>query len=248
MKVVVWDSPGVLGQLLGLGLRARHPLPLPLLPSVWRSLAGEEVAWEEAGEEEPATSSFLSTLEQMEEAEWEEQEPITWTFPGLTGGEVELVEGGRERVVGWRERRDFCSMVRALRVREWGAKEQVAEVLGGLATLAPLHLLRHLYTPGQLEVELCGEERIDLAFLRAHTMYQAGLYEDDPHIGMFWTVLGSFTQHQLGRLVKFACNQVYSPFHFKKNNQIPMFTCMPPVTRSVYPPGAPPPCRRRRCP
>ena len=60
-------------------------------------------------------------------------------------------------------------------------------------------------------------------------MYQAGLYEDDPHIGMFWAVLGSFTQHQLGRLVKFACNQVYSPFHFTKNNQIPMFTWIPPL-------------------
>ena len=69
---------------------------------------------------------------------------------------------------------------------------------------------RHLFTAAQLEVQLCGLARVELAFLRRHTMYLAGLQEEDPHIRLFWSVLAGFTQDQLGRLVKFACNQVLS--------------------------------------
>ena len=79
------------------------------------------------------------------------------------------------------------------------------EVAPSLQLLLP----RHLFTPAQLEVQLCGLARVELAFLRRHTMYLAGLQEEDPHIRLFWSVLAGFTQDQLGRLVKFACNQVF---------------------------------------
>ena len=99
-----------LGQLLGVGLRAGLPLALPLQPAVWRALVGEETGWGEAGSLEPATLEHLATLEQMGELEWQE-EPTTWTFPSVTGRQVELVAGGKERQVAWEERGHYCTLV-----------------------------------------------------------------------------------------------------------------------------------------
>ena len=42
-------------------------------------------------------------------------------------------------------------------------------------------------------------------------MYQVGLAESDPHIQYFWSVLAGFSQEELGRFVKFACNQKRIP-------------------------------------
>ena len=46
----------------------------------------------------------------MGEVEWQE-EPTTWTFPSITGRQVELVAGGKERQVAWEERGHFCTLV-----------------------------------------------------------------------------------------------------------------------------------------
>lgn len=40
-----------------------------------------------------------------------------------------------------------------------------------------------------------------------HTIYQVGLTETEPHIRFFWNALESFSQEELRRFVKFACNQ-----------------------------------------
>ena len=42
-------------------------------------------------------------------------------------------------------------------------------------------------------------------------MYQVGLTENDSHIQYFWKVLESFSQEELRRFVKFACNQERIP-------------------------------------
>ena len=42
-------------------------------------------------------------------------------------------------------------------------------------------------------------------------MYQVGLAESDPHIQYFWAVLEGFSQDELGRFIKFACNQKRIP-------------------------------------
>ena len=48
---------------------------------------------------------------------------------------------------------------------------------------------------------------IPLSYLRANTIYQAGLSEADEHIRFFWAALESFSPRQMQRFLKFACNQ-----------------------------------------
>ena len=61
-------------------------------------------------------------------------------------------------------------------------------------------------------------------------MYQVGLTETDQHIEFFWTALESFGQDDLGRFIKFACNQerILRLVHAVMDLQIqPMFLHIP---------------------
>ena len=42
-------------------------------------------------------------------------------------------------------------------------------------------------------------------------MYQVGLMESDAHIQYFWGALESFSQDELRKFIKFACNQERVP-------------------------------------
>ena len=62
-----------------------------------------------------------------------------------------------------------------------------------------------------LSRRLCGVPNIDLSYLKRHTTYTSGLSESDAHIVAFWEVLESFSQAELRKFVKFACNQERIP-------------------------------------
>lgn len=42
-------------------------------------------------------------------------------------------------------------------------------------------------------------------------MYQVGLMETDQHIQFFWNTLSGLSQEDLGKFIKFACNQERIP-------------------------------------
>jgi E3 ubiquitin-protein ligase HECTD4 len=62
-----------------------------------------------------------------------------------------------------------------------------------------------------MEFRVCGQPEVDLAFLRAHTMYQVGLSETDAHVVFFWRTLEGLSPEQLQMFIKFACNQERIP-------------------------------------
>lgn len=58
---------------------------------------------------------------------------------------------------------------------------------------------------------MCGSIRVDLAYLRRHTTYTSGLSDTDAHIIFFWDILAEFSDDELRKFVKFACNQERIP-------------------------------------
>lgn len=46
---------------------------------------------------------------------------------------------------------------------------------------------------------------------QAHTIYQMGLTEHDEHIQNFWHILESMSEEDLGKFIKFSCNQERIP-------------------------------------
>lgn len=72
--------------------------------------------------------------------------------------------------------------------------------------------------------------------LQAHTMYQVGLMETDQHIEFFWTALEMFTQEELCRFIKFACNQERIPFTCPCKDGGPDTAHVPPYPMKIAPP------------
>lgn len=72
--------------------------------------------------------------------------------------------------------------------------------------------------------------------LQAHTMYQVGLMETDQHIEFFWTALEMFTQEELCKFIKFACNQERIPFTCPCKDGGPDTAHVPPYPMKIAPP------------
>ena len=167
-----------LGQLIGVALRAGIPLPLPLMPSFWSALAGEPAhAWQQCRDWDPVAHNHLAGLETCRQEEWGGVAAggLRFTYRALTGEEVELLPGGAALSVSWEDRAEYCGLVKGLRLGEWQCRERVEHILAGLATTAPIAFIQNTFTPAELELRVCGQPRVDLAFLRHHTIYQVGI-------------------------------------------------------------------------
>lgn len=71
---------------------------------------------------------------------------------------------------------------------------------------------------------------------QAHTMYQVGLMETDQHIELFWGALETFTQEELCKFIKFACNQERIPFTCPCKDGGPDTAHVPPYPMKIAPP------------
>lgn len=67
-------------------------------------------------------------------------------------------------------------------------------------------------------------------------MYQVGLMETDQHIEFFWGALEMFTQEELCKFVKFACNQERIPFTCPCKDGGPDTAHVPPYPMKIAPP------------
>ncbi|XP_035690107.1 probable E3 ubiquitin-protein ligase HECTD4, partial [Branchiostoma floridae] len=245
-----------LGQLLGVAVRADVPLPLDLLPPFWKGLVGLPLDEDDLREADILTYNYITRLAeaetesdfwaacaevcpaQLQEGEGGDHPLCSFTFSSVTGEDVELCAGGRSRMLSWENRVEYLSLIRALRLEELRCANRMAPIAAGLATIVPVQVL-HILTPGDLELRTCGMPHVDLAFLRSHTMYQVGLMETDTHIEFFWSSLESFSQDQLRKFVKFACNQERIPCTCPCKDGGPDTAHVPPYPMKIAPPDGP---------
>uniref|UniRef100_A0A8C1PKU9 HECT domain E3 ubiquitin protein ligase 4 n=1 Tax=Cyprinus carpio TaxID=7962 RepID=A0A8C1PKU9_CYPCA len=244
------------GQLLGIAIRADVPLPLDLLGSFWKGLVGEALDPEaDFREADLLTYNYIKKFENLaDEAELEAlcaevssqshmgESPdspsrpcCTFTYITMTGEEVELCHGGRDIAVSWENKDVYVRAVRELRLRELQNEECMSAVRAGLGSIIPLQLLT-LLSPAEVELRTCGLPDINLEFLKAHTMYQVGLMETDQHIEFFWAALEVFTQEELSKFIKFACNQERIPFTCPCKDGGPDTAHVPPYPMKIAPP------------
>ncbi|KAM6193704.1 putative E3 ubiquitin-protein ligase HECTD4 isoform 2-T2 [Sarcoramphus papa] len=244
------------GQLLGIAIRADVPLPLDLLPSFWKTLVGEPLDPDvDLQEADILTYNYVKKFENIHDetelealcAEIASQHLATespdcpnkpcckFTYLTMTGEEVELCPRGRHIPVGWENKDVYATAIRSLRMRELQTPECMTAVRAGLGSIIPLQLLTTL-TPLEMELRTCGLPYINLEFLKAHTMYQVGLMETDQHIEFFWSALEMFTQEELCKFIKFACNQERIPFTCPCKDGGPDTAHVPPYPMKIAPP------------
>lgn len=203
------------GQLLGITMRADIPLGLDMLACVWKLLVGAELdPVTDLKEADLLTYNYIKKIE-MVETESELQALCSGVFSrfvysSLAGEEVELINKGGTVQVCWENRQEYVDAIRGLRFQELLCEDRVRAVHCGIASIIPFQLMA-LMSPLDLEIRTSGLPVVDLDFLKAHTMYQVGLMETDQHIQFFWNTLSGLSQEDLGKFIKFACNQERIP-------------------------------------
>ncbi|XP_059510969.1 probable E3 ubiquitin-protein ligase HECTD4 isoform X1 [Stegostoma tigrinum] len=244
------------GQLLGTAIRADVPLPLDLLPTFWKTLVGEPLDPEyDLQEVDILTYNYIKKFETVnnepelealcaevtshhlttESPESPNKPCCKFSYITMTGEEVELCPGGKNITVMWDNKDAYASAIRNLRLQEIENTDCMTAVRAGLGSIIPLQLLT-LPTPLEMELRTCGLPYINLEFLKAHTMYQVGLMETDQHIEFFWAALEMFTQEELCKFIKFACNQERIPFTCPCKDGGPDTAHVPPYPMKIAPP------------
>lgn len=116
------------------------------------------------------------------------------------GTEVELVPGGKNRVLTKENANEFVQLVLQKRLNE--CEKQLKAIKAGIGMVFPTFLMK-LYTWKELEYKVCGKPSIDLHHLRAISKY-AGCTEDDETCKRFWRVLESFSDEEKSLYLKFV--------------------------------------------
>jgi hypothetical protein len=193
-----------LGQLMGLALRTRAPLPLNLAPMVWMQLVRAEVGAADLRRVDAgACKDFMDpdrngtvTADTFEDCfpDW------SWTVDGEPDGE-EVVPGGAGMVVSFEGARGYVDAVRRHHLH--AADGAVQLVREGLGSVVPLRWLS-LWTGPELERAVAGDPAICVARLRAHTEYEYPLTAGNRECLLLWEVLESFSPQQRSLFLRFV--------------------------------------------
>ena len=204
------------GQIIGMAVRSRVPLPLGIAPVFWKCLANESIPDQDVTNMDPDLEVYLNELEAVSSSEVFEaflehhQYPV-FVHHSVTGEEAELCPGGKNIALTYDNRMDYISDIRRFRRREIVCKDQINSIVTGLSTILPWRFIEGCFTGDELQAFICGAEDADLHILKKHTIYQVGLSEDDRHIQDFWQILFSLNSKQKKMFIKFACNQERIP-------------------------------------
>lgn len=205
------------GQIIGMAVRSRIPLPLGIAPIFWKCLANESITDQDVIHVDPDLEVYLNELEtassnpEVFEAFLEHHQYPAFAHHSITGEEAELCPGGKNMALTYENCMDYVKKMRRFRRREIVCKDQIASIVTGLSTILPWRFIEGFFTGDELQALVCGAEDTDLHILKKHTIYQVGLSEDDRHIQDFWQILFSLNSKQKKMFIKFACNQERIP-------------------------------------
>lgn len=182
-----------IGTLMGISLRTRHPLPLDLPSSLWKSLLNEQLDVSDLESIDKLCVQALNEIAAMDEATFDAAcQELKWTTQLSDQTEVELMEGGSDRNVTYQQRQKFIKLSIDRRLKE--SEKQYAAIRKGLHAVIDADYLS-LFSPSDLELLIVGDPSIDVESLRRHTVYNKLSASDDVVVWLF-KALHSFTSEE----------------------------------------------------
>lgn len=191
------------GQLLGMALRTGDLLPLTLAPFTWKGIVGDERKREDVRSIDVFAEKHLVILgseERPDESALEVMGGLQFSYPDVTGEEIELIEGGRDISVSPENAPEFARLL--LHNRLCFDRFQLQALRRGLATVVPIQLIR-LWSWRDLQERVCGAPEVDLENLKRHATYK-NCTSTNVHVGYMWESLESFTQKQRRSFLRFV--------------------------------------------
>mmetsp|Transcript_6953 Transcript_6953/g.24571 ORF Transcript_6953/g.24571 Transcript_6953/m.24571 type:complete len:262 (-) Transcript_6953:7-792(-) len=199
-----------------MALRSEVVLPLDLAPVVWKRLVCERVTMADVFAVDETARSTLEFLE-VECARGAEAvdaliDDGCWVYNFTTflsdGTEVELVPGGRDKLLRAGDLPAFKAAVEEARLGETDA--QAAAIREGLEAVVPEAALDQL-TWEVLEELVCGVREVSVEQLKKVTEYESGYHATHPVVARFWDVMAEFTAAERSEWLRFTCGRARLP-------------------------------------
>ncbi|XP_029971711.1 E3 ubiquitin-protein ligase HECTD3-like [Salarias fasciatus] len=202
-----------IGQLMGCALRGKNFLVLALPSLVWKQLTGEPVVW---SKDFPAVDSvlvnLLEAMENMDQETFEFRfgEELVYTTLLTDGQMVELIPGGSNVSVHYKDRSQFICLVQKARLEE--SKQQIAALRAGLLKVVPQAVL-DLLTWQEVEKKVCGDPEITVEALKLSAQF-GRQQQNDQRVQYLWEALTNFTNEDRSRFLKFVTGRSRLPAPF----------------------------------
>jgi len=204
-------SPGermllFLGRLMGCCLLRGDVLPLSLPHMVWKGLQGEQGTLTDLEAIDIAAATSVKLLREPESLGID-TDSFADTFPDLkyvaedSAHQVrELMQGGSERLVGFKDAPRYADLMLELRLNE--SERQLSVLRAGIQEVAKPNSWA-LWPSSMLEERIVGVTHIDIDLLKRKASYD-GFSVQSPSVKHFWTALESFSHAELRQFLHFV--------------------------------------------
>ena len=196
---------GFLGKLMGMAIRSHNYLEIELSQVCWKLIAGEHVSMRDfqQHDEQLISSIYLidaaDNMESLADCFGDSVQYFT-TVSSLTTTAVELHPEGASTIVTMENKHRYVEELQKFISEEMSVV--ASTIRAGIASIIPPISL-YLMSGGELEMQVCGDPRIDLKVLKARTKLE-GWSSSDPLKEYFWSMLEEFSPKELSMLVRFS--------------------------------------------
>ena len=209
-----------MGQLVGIAVRSRLSVDLPLPSIFWKSLVRETLSENDLASFDVSAADFVSHLAMMHQrlltaqatdnavdlAKAKEDafgfvQDLTWTATRTDGAVVELVTGGASKHVTVEDIPSYLSAYIHKRLTE--SYEPTEAFRNGFTSIVPESGFS-LMGWRELKDQVCGSSYIDIDRLHDNTEYDEDISENDDYILRFWGVLRSFSEEEKSAFLRFV--------------------------------------------
>lgn len=121
---------------------------------------------------------------------------------------IDLIPGGKSKPVTNENKQHYLNCLAQYKLSN-SVKEEVDSFLKGLNVLIPDTLLS-IFDENELELLMCGTGNYSITDFKAHAVIEGSSYHFFKVLDWFWTVIASFTEEQMARLLQFTtgCSQL----------------------------------------
>lgn len=234
------DDYRAIGRFLGKAIYDQQCVDLPLVPALYYALrglvGGDEVQNADLDSDEANPSVLAAVLDEVKGIDTEFHSSLLWildndpTELGTTfsvdngvGGEIDLIQGGKDRTVTDENKAYYVFLVARWRARFRVAMEMDALIAGCTELGITPELLRN-FDNDELGILLNGRIEIDIDEIRAFTVHRGDNFSVDHVVALwFWQFMHAASRHNRELVLIFATG----------SNRVPLDGFDPPFTLTL---------------
>lgn len=234
------DDYRAIGRFLGKAIFDQQCVDLPLVPALYYALrglvGGDEVKTADLDSDDANPSVLAAILDEVKSIDTEFHTSLLWILDndpaelGTTfsvdngvGGEIDLVQGGKDQPVTNENKTHYVFLVARWRARYRVAIEMDA-LISGFTELGITPELIRSFDNAEIGILLNGRIEIDIDEIRAFTVHRGDNFSTDHVVALwFWQFMHAATRHKRQLVLIFATG----------SNRVPLDGFDPPFTLTL---------------